>query len=175
MVTRFVKTTRWFHWSFALSFVSLAATGGALSLRGLLGLLHVVRWSRDDLRWLVRQPLAALGRAELPPAGKLNAGQKVNALATAVLTLALAGSGLWLWRHPGAMVPLVVHVACFLAWIPLFAGHLFLALVAPGTRPALRGILLGRVPRGWARHHHARWVAELELEEGAPGSPRHTR
>jgi len=207
-VIRFAKTTRWLHWSFALPFLSLAATGGALALRGALGmdaelgadilraheaagaalwvlpavvllsgetattlrdLSLVARWTHDDLRWLARQPLAAAGRAEPPAAGKLNAGQKLNGLLTVGLTLALTVSGLWIWRHPGALVPLAVHMVCFLLWIPLFAGHLFLALVAPGTRPALRGILTGRVSRDWARGHHARWVAELE--EGGPGSP----
>jgi formate dehydrogenase subunit gamma len=203
MVTRFGKTTRWFHWTFALSFLALAGTGGALSLRGSLGIgaeagatllrVHlgaavalvvlplvvllsgqtgetlrdlslVVRWSRDDLRWLALQPLAALGRAELPPAGKLNAGQKVNALLMAGLTAVLLATGALLWRHPGALVPLAIHVGCFVAWIPLFGGHLFLALVAPGTRPALRGMILGHVPREWARHHHAHWMAERERQ-----------
>lgn len=208
-VVRFDKTVRWFHWTFAVSFLCLAATGGALALRGPLGLgeeaggvvlrvhlgaaltlllapaliglsgrtgvlrselAELVRWSRDDLRWLARQPLAMIGRAELPPAGKLNAGQKVNGILMALLTAALVGSGAMLWLRPGALLPLVVHVAAFLAWIPLFLGHLCLALVLPGTRPALRGMVTGKVSREWARHHHPRWIEELEAPPGA--SPR---
>jgi formate dehydrogenase subunit gamma len=205
-VERFGKTVRWFHWSFALSFVGLAATGALLALRNPLGigpelghrillvhevaaicllavpavvvlsgdtggffreLANLLRWSRDDLRWLALQPLTFLKDVPLPPAGKLNAGQKFNGLAMAGLTLALVASGAVLWLRPGSLLPLAIHVACFLAWIPLFAGHLSLAIVLPGTRPALRGMLTGRVSREWARHHHPRWIEELEASEVA--------
>jgi formate dehydrogenase subunit gamma len=129
---------------------------------------QALRWSRDDLRWLALQPLAALGRAELPRAGKLNAGQKLNALATAAFALSLAASGAWLWARPGALVPWFLHLSVFLIWIPAFLGHFFLAVVHPATRPALRGMLLGAVDRAWAEHHHAAWVAELAPGSAAP-------
>jgi len=128
----------------------------------------LLRWSRDDLRWLALQPLSFVRSIELPPAGKLNPGQKINALAMAGLALVLTVSGAALYLHPGALLPLVVHVACFLVWIPLFAGHLCLALLMPGTRPALGGMLTGRVDREWARHHHPRWIEELEAGGAAP-------
>jgi formate dehydrogenase subunit gamma len=198
---RFCKTTRWLHWSFAVSFLALAASGALLASRRpldlapdlveSLGELHrifavclllapalvllsgqtgaalrdlteTLRWSRADLRWLALQPRAALGRAELPPAGKLNAGQKLNSLLMAALTAGLLGSGALLWTRPGALVPWLVHIALFLLWLPVFAGHLFLALVNPGTRPALRGMVLGEVDRSWAEHHHAAWVREVD-------------
>jgi formate dehydrogenase subunit gamma len=200
-IERFGKTVRWFHWTFALSFVSLAATGALLALRNTLGIgaaaghriltVHEIaavclivlptvvvlsgdtrdffrelgglaRWSRDDLRWLALQPLSFLRNIELPPMGKLNAGQKVNGLVMAGLTVALVASGVVLWLRPGSLLPLAIHIACFVLWIPLFAGHLTLALILPGTRPALRGMITGRVPREWARHHHPRWVEALE-------------
>jgi formate dehydrogenase subunit gamma len=206
-IERFCKTTRWFHWTFVASFLTLAGTGGLLALREPLGLgaaarvdlasIHraaaialaalpavvllsgstgvalrdlglALRWTRDDLRWLALQPAAALGRAELPPAGKLNAGQKLNALATAGLALGLGASGTWLWLRPGALLPWFAHVALFLLWIPAFAGHFFLAVVNPSTRPALRGMALGAVDRAWAAHHHAAWVAGLEPEARPP-------
>lgn len=206
-VERFSKTVRWFHWTFAVAFVSLAATGGLLALRGPLGIDHdlarriitvheaaavwmlvvplivvlsgntkeilrelsmLVRWSRDDLRWLALQPLSFVKKITLPPMGKLNAGQKVNGLAMAGLTFALIASGVGLYLRPGALLPLAIHLFCFLVWLPLFAGHLSLALVIPGTRPALRGMLTGRVSREWARHHHPSWIEDLEAEEGSP-------
>ena len=77
-------------------------------------------------------------------------------------------------------MPWFFHLAGFLAWIPVFLGHFFLAVVNPGTRPALRGMLLGTVDRAWAEHHHAAWVAGLAPErtpraEAIPGSaPAHT-
>jgi formate dehydrogenase subunit gamma len=208
-VDRFCKTTRWFHWTFVASFLTLAATGGLLALRDPLGLqavaredlasLHraaavalatlpvvvllsgstgvtlcdlgeTLRWTRDDLRWLALQPAAALGRAVLPPAGKLNAGQKLNALATAGLAIGLGASGTWLWVRPGALLPWFAHVALFLLWIPAIAGHFFLAALNPSTRPALRGMVLGSVDRDWAAHHHAAWLAGLERDARLPAA-----
>lgn len=128
---------------------------------------ELLRWSRADLRWLRLQPRALLGRAALPPAGKLNAGQKLNGLATAGLSAGLVVTGAWLWLRPGSLAAWLVHMALFCSWIPLFVGHLSLALALPGTRPALRGMIQGRVPRRWAEHHHPLWVRGLEEARSA--------
>jgi formate dehydrogenase subunit gamma len=48
----------------------------------------------------------------------------------------------------------------------LVAGHLYLAVLHPATRHALRGMTLGDVDEDWARKHHAKWV------ERAPASDR---
>lgn len=206
-VERFGKTTRWFHWTFATSFLALAGTGAALALREAIGLgpnetsfvvrIHLgaatcllvlpvlvllsgdtrrtladlrelVRFSRADLRWLALQPLAALGRAELPRVGKFNGGQKVNALALGAITGGLVATGTLLWLRPGSLLGWFVHVGLFVAWIPLFAAHFSLAVVLPGTRPALRGMLFGRVDRAWAAHHHALWLGALDGATTAP-------
>jgi formate dehydrogenase subunit gamma len=127
----------------------------------LADLLAPLRFGRDDLRWLALQPLAALGRAELPPAGKLNGGQKLNALLAANVSIGLAATGLWLWRHPGALVPWLAHLALFALWLPAFAGHFYLAVLHPPTRHALRAMFAGDVDLDWARHHHPLWVAEV--------------
>jgi formate dehydrogenase subunit gamma len=207
-VERFAKTTRWFHWTFALSFLTLAASGAALAVRELLGLgpagaaaalrVHqgaavalltapalvvlsgqtraalgdlreILRWSRDDLRWLALQPGAWLRGAELPPAGKLNAGQKLNGLASALCGAGLAASGLLLWARPGSLGALAVHLVLVLAWLPFFAVHLGMATLVPSTRHALRGMLSGRVRRSWAAHHHPRWLRELERDPPRDG------
>lgn len=119
------------------------------------------RWRHDDLRWLALQPLALVGLAAPPPAGKLNAGQKLNALLSMGLAGGLVVTGLWTWREPGALAAWFAHLALALAWLPAFAGHFWLAVLNPGTRHALRGMVLGRVDRDWALHHHPRWVAEV--------------
>ncbi len=206
-VQRFCRTTRWFHWTFALSFLCLAASGSLLLGRaelaigaedvallievhkitaivfltapwliGLSGdrrawlrdLSETARFGRDDLVWLARQPLAMLGKAELPAQQKLNAGQKLNALAVAGISGAMIVTGIHLWREPGSFLALVVHVSGFLAWIPAFCVHIFMAVINPGTRPALRAILFGDVDREWAAHHHARWLASIERDESTP-------
>lgn len=206
-VVRFCRTTRWFHWTFALSFLSLALTGTVLLGRTQLGLdaatsaklleVHkliavvfltapwliglsgdrrawladlseTVRLGREDLIWLAFQPLALLGRAELPPQHKLNTGQKLNAIAVAAISGAMIVTGVHLWLEPGAFLALLVHVGGMLAWLPAFAVHLFMALVNPSTRHALRAMTLGDVDRAWAEHHHPLWVASLERGEPTP-------
>jgi formate dehydrogenase subunit gamma len=122
------------------------------------------RFDAADLRWLALQPLALLGRAELPPAGKLNAGQKLNGLLAVAFACGLAASGFWLWLRPGALVPWLAHLTLFTAWLPAFAGHFYLAVLNPGTRHALRAMLGGQVDLDWARHHHPLWV---DAERGA--------
>ena len=39
-------------------------------------------------------------------------------------------------------------------------GHLYLALIHPATRHALRGMTLGDVREDWAEEHHPKWVEE---------------
>jgi formate dehydrogenase gamma subunit len=209
-VPRFGRTTRWFHWTFALSFLCLAATGALLLGRAELGiaaanvqslieihkltavvfltapwliglsgdrrawlrdLAETARLGRDDLIWLARQPLAMLGRAELPPQHKLNAGQKLNALAVAAISGAMTVTGIHLWNEPGSFLALVVHVSGFLAWLPAIAVHLFMALVNPSTRHALRAMVVGDVDRAWAAHHHARWLESVESGEPDEKTP----
>ena len=40
----------------------------------------------------------------------------------------------------------------------LLVGHLYLAVIHPSTRHALRGITRGEVREDWAERHHAKWV-----------------
>jgi formate dehydrogenase subunit gamma len=210
-IQRFCKTTRWFHWTFVLPFLGLAATGAALALREPLSLADetirtLVRFhegialcwllapplvllsgqtraaladialpfriTRDDLRWLALQPLALLGRASLPAAGKLNGGQKVNGLLAMAVSFGLAASGIWLWCRAGALVPWIVHLVLFAVWLPAFAGHFYLAVLNPGTRHALRAMFTGDVDLDWARHHHPLWVRQ---ERGAEARTLSTR
>lgn len=112
------------------------------------------RFDRDDLRWLAgRRPA---------PQGRFNAGQKVNAALTAAFTVLFAVSGLllWLgerdtrWRFASTVV---LHDGLAFAAIVLFVGHLYLAVIHPTTRHALRGMTVGTVSEEWAAHHHSKW------------------
>ena len=122
---------------------------------------------RDDLRWLRGIPARVSGAAAAPPQGRFNAGQKLNTAVTAGLMVVAYVTGILMWlgerndvyRFPGTVL---VHDWTMLALIVLVAGHLYMALVNPATRPALRGIVHGDVDRVWARHHHRRWVDDEE-------------
>ena len=47
----------------------------------------------------------------------------------------------------------------------IVAGHLYLSLIHPTTRHALRGMTLGTVREDWARAHHAKWTTSPRHEE----------
>ena len=117
----------------------------------------------DDRRWLT-------GRKA--PQGRFNAGQKVNALLTIAFALlfALSGFFLWLGERDHRFIfdgTGTVHDVLTLLSVILLVGHLYLALIHPSTRHALRGMTTGEVDESWARKHHPKWVGA----ENRPPSP----
>jgi len=113
-------------------------------------------FDRDDLRWL---------RAGKAPQGRFNAGQKVNAALTAAFTILFGVSGLLLWfgeqdTRLRFASTVLLHDGLMYVSLALLAGHLYLALIHPATRHALRGMTVGTVSEEWARRHHAKWRPE---------------
>jgi len=109
---------------------------------------------RDDRRWL---------RGRRVPQGRFNAGQKINAMLTVAFALlfALSGFFLWLGEHDHRFLfdgTGTVHDTLTWLSIALLVGHLYLALIHPSTRHALRGMTTGEVDEAWAKQHHAKWV-----------------
>ena len=134
----------------------LAALAGLLLLGG-RRLLATAReldsFDGDDLRWL---------RGRGAPQGRFNAGQKINAVLTAAFTILFGVSGLLLWfgeedtRYRFAST-VILHDGVMYVSLVLLVGHLYLALIHPATRHALRGMTLGSVSGDWASRHHAKW------------------
>ena len=195
-IRRFSRTERALHWAHATAFFVLLGSGLVLYLPRLselvarrnlikdvhlytglawatlialllvLGLGHglrepireLERFDADDLRWLLRRG----GRA-----GRFNAGQKLNAIATAAFAVLFAISGFLLWygerdtRFRLANT-ILLHDGLMYASLVLLAGHLYLSLIHPSTRHALRGITHGTVDAEWAGRHHPRWAALAE-------------
>ena len=191
---RFTLTERLAHWIHASAFLALLATGLVLYVPALstwinrrntvknVHLLTAIVWAvalvllvvlgnRAALRrtWREVETIDADNRRWLrgrrAPQGRLNAGQKVNALLTAAFALLFTLSGVLLWlgerdtrfRLDGTVV---VHDALMYVSLVLLTGHLYLAVIHPKTRHALRGMTLGDVREDWAAAHHARWVEE---------------
>ena len=109
----------------------------------------------------------ASGSAAFPRA---NAGQKLNAAVTAAFAVLFAVSGTLLWygerdtRFRFASTVLL-HDGLMYVSLVLLVGHLYLAVIHPTTRHALRGMTLGSVSEEWAREHHAKWVAAADSSE----------
>jgi formate dehydrogenase subunit gamma len=119
--------------------------------------------NRLDREWLRSVPGALLQHRPQPPAGRFNAGQKVNFLVISFLLTALfaSGVGLVLTGHAPHQLFKAAHVAAAYLAVVLVVGHLYMALLNPGTRPALGGMISGKVDRDWLHRHHPRLGDEM--------------
>ena len=138
-----------------VSALVLVALGG--DRRGLLRTAREIDgFSREDVNWLRRRRPREQGR--------FNAGQKVNAALTASFLVLFFASGMLLWagerdtRFRFAST-VILHDGLLYASLALLVGHLYLAVIHPATRHALRGMVTGTVREDWARTHHPRWDA----------------
>jgi len=204
-IKRFTKSERAAHWLVAAAFAVMLLTGGqvphhwtwttpsldvhvgaavvlmmglgALLLFGNRGALRTtarqLRSLRDDDRkWL--DPRRMLARRPAPPVGRFNGGQKMNAILATLGLTGLYATGIYLITVGRSAFGHLHGPFAFLT-TALIAGHIFMAVVNPSTRHALRGMTLGSVNREWARHHHQRWVEEVEAAEAVEALPDRVR
>ena len=142
--------------AWAVALVSVFVLGDRRGLRATARELDV--FDADDRRWL-------LGRHA--PQGRFNAGQKLNAALTAAFAVLLAVSGVLLWLGERDTrfrfdSTIVLHDVVAYVSVALLAGHLYLAVIHPTTRHALRGMTVGTVREDWAREHHAKWPTDAQ-------------
>jgi len=206
-LARWGRTERAAHWIHAAAFCVLLASGLCLYLpslaeavgrRQLFKTVHIytaIAWAaalvlvvvvgdRRAIRRTIREVdlFDADDRAWLlgrhTPQGRLNAGQKLNTIATAAFAILFAFSGLFLWlgerdtRFRLAHA-LLVHDYLMYVSVILFLGHLWLSLILPSTRHALSGITRGWVREDWAVRRHEKWVESMRADDrfhAAPGS-----
>ena len=142
--------------AWAVALVSVIVVGDRRGLRATARELDV--FDADDRRWL---------RGRRAPQGRFNAGQKLNAALTAAFALLLAVSGVLLWLGERDTrfrfdSTIVLHDVVAYLSVALLAGHLYLAVIHPTTRHALRGMTVGTVREDWAREHHAKWPTDAQ-------------
>lgn len=138
--------------------------------KGGIEALRELRPTRDDVVWMMRKPLVALGLSSvpLPPQDKYNAGQKAFAASALAGTAVIIASGVIMTFHLGpaslvnAMI-LIHKLAIALALVGL-AVHITMAALVRDERPALKSMLTGRVSLDHARTHATRWVEEIARE-----------
>jgi formate dehydrogenase subunit gamma len=171
----------WHLWSAAILGIGIVVVVALGDRRRLADTARdLERLDRDDARWLTGGPRRYVTGEASPPQGRFNAGQKLNAAITLGLMIVMAVTGLLLWygeqdtrfRFAGS-----VDIHDWGSWflIILVTGHIYLAVLHPATRKALRGITVGDVDREWAQRHHAKWVAEEDVRVApriAPEDPR---
>jgi formate dehydrogenase subunit gamma len=202
LIRRFTKTERAAHWLVAAAFGVMLLTGGMvphhwgwtntaldvhvgaalLLVGGLVGLLvaangRALRTTAGELRsldaddraWL--SPRRILMGRPAPPVGRFNAGQKLNARLALIGLIGLYASGIYLVTIGRSSFGHLHGPFAFLT-SALIAGHIFMAVINPSTRHALRGMTLGSVERSWAEHHFPRWVDEVDGETSdEPAAP----
>ncbi len=181
LVRRFEPVERFAHWWVAFFFLMTALSGltlgddraGAsptlvwhLVSAGALVVGLVVLPVLPGRRALLR---TAASLAGLGPRSKFNVGQTAAAYVIGALLVGIYATGLAaLATHADDGGP---HGGVVALTLIVLAGHVFLAVIYPSTRPALRGMLTGWVDRTWARRHYPAWVAEVEGESGSARSP----
>jgi len=151
------QTIQYIHFWGGVAWLGVLAAVLVLGARRLLATARELdSFDQDDLRWL---------RGRKVPQGRFNAGQKINAALTAAFTILFGVSGLLLWfgeqdtRYRFAST-VILHDGLMYVSLALLVGHLYLALIHPATRHALRGMTLGTVSSEWAGRHHAKWRPE---------------
>jgi formate dehydrogenase subunit gamma len=140
------------------------AWAGAIVLISVLGNRRALAATIREIDLFDRDDRSFLAGNVRAPQGRFNAGQKVNAILTAAFALLFFVSGFLLWygerdtrfRLSGTVF---LHDTLMYVSVVIVAGHLYLSLVHPTTRHALRGMTLGSVRADWARKHHAKWQA----------------
>ena len=124
-------------------------------------------YDKDDLAWAKSAWRYFLGHTkDMPPQGRLNAGQKLHHAAVVIMSAFVVGSGLVLWFAKGTLggdglaVAAMVHDVSMLVLTILLIGHLYFTFVYK----ALPGMTSGYIPEEEARLEHSKWVEELPQE-----------
>ncbi|MFO7778339.1 MAG: cytochrome b/b6 domain-containing protein [Nitriliruptoraceae bacterium] len=125
-------------------------------------------YDKDDLRWLSHMGRYFLGNAaDMPPQGRLNAGQKLHHAAVIILGAGVVFSGVFVWVSAGTMSDtmlswsMLIHNVSMLGLVLLLVGHIYFTVVYK----ALTSMHTGYVPKADAEIEHAKWVAEIEARE----------
>ena len=125
-------------------------------------------YDRDDIEWMKHSYRYFMGHTkEMPPQGRLNAGQKFHHAAIVVFSGVIVASGIVLWVGKGSLggdglaLTAMVHDISMLVLTVLLVGHLYFTYIYN----ALSGMTTGYVPEEEARMEHAKWVEEVLAKE----------
>ena len=169
-----------------LSFLAQGGTSGVIHRIGaiafiLLPALYMLRmprkalelvresftYGREDWEWFKHMPGYFLGSTRnLPPQGRLNAGQKLHHAATFLMFNSVAISGLLMWFAKGQLGPdglsavVIVHSISMLGLSVMMIGHVYFTFLYG----ALSGMVTGKVTEEYARMEHSKWFESLQPE-----------
>jgi formate dehydrogenase subunit gamma len=132
------------------------------------GLAQLVKdsfsYDRDDRAWFKYFIPYVFGKARnLPPQGRINAGEKLHhaVIIFGFVVISVSGLILWFWTDIPAtprLLTLLVHDAAMILLALLTIGHVFFVFVYG----ALSGMWNGYVTERYARLEHPKWLAEMK-------------
>jgi formate dehydrogenase subunit gamma len=166
----------WMHRFAGVCLIALPPLGVLVGIRDWQVHLENVRhgwlWDRNDFRWLILFPRAAVDpRVTLPEQGKFNAAEKLNFMLVMVTYPLYVITGLLVWMPGVAFYSWLAHVISAVLGLPMLVGHIYMATVNPSTRIGLQGMITGWVDREWAKHHYRRWYRQCFESEEAVRRP----
>ncbi len=161
--------SRWIHRIGAIGFLAVPIMYLVLDRRGARELVYEsFKYDKDDWAWAKNVYRYFMGHArEMPPQGRLNAGQKLHHGAVILVSALTAVTGIMLWFFVGSLSAaglawtVVLHDAAMLILTLLLIGHLYFTYVYK----ALSGMTTGWIEEVDARIEHPKWVEELEEED----------
>ena len=133
-------------------------------------LVDSFKYDKDDMAWFRYMYRYAIGKtAEMPPQGRLNAGQKLHHSAVIVFSAVIVLSGLVLWWFKSDLDvtmlswTAIIHDLSMLALTLLLVGHVFFTYVYT----AWSSMGTGYVSKEDMELEHSKWVDEIEHDQEA--------
>ncbi len=123
-------------------------------------------YDSDDIAWFKYFIPYVFGKAKnLPPQGRINAGEKIHhaSIIVGIVVVAASGLVLWLWKGispSGYMIMLIIHDIAMFVLAILTIGHIFFVFVYG----ALSGMWNGYVTETYAKLEHPKWLAQMKRE-----------
>lgn len=141
--------------------------------------LMMVPWIKDSLpkahdwTW-IKMGGGYLDKSKHPPAGFVNAGEKIWFWFLFFGGIVLIGSGFFLlfpnlgFERSTMQLALVLHAVSGVGLIAFSLGHIYLGTA--GNEGSLEGMVTGEVDEAWAKAHHNIWYDEVKKEGTRPAA-----
>jgi formate dehydrogenase subunit gamma len=159
-------TSRLIHRIAAVGFMAVPILYWVLDRPGARELLiESFTYDKDDWAWFKQMYRYFLGKSvDMPPQGRLNAGQKLHHAGVVIMSGVIVASGLVMWFGKGTLgannlaLAAIAHDVSMLILTVLLVGHLYFTFVYK----ALSGMTTGYVDEESAALEHAKWVEEMK-------------
>jgi formate dehydrogenase subunit gamma len=154
------------HRIFAIPLIAVPILYVILRPRRMLQTLgDILGVGKSDVGWFKAAiPYYLAGRhGVMPPQGRFNTGEKMNAVVSVGALIVLAITGVIMWVGKGSVSPgvfqaaVIIHDLAMAATVTMFIVHLYLAMAHPLMWQSLTGIRFGSVSESYAREHHSAW------------------